>query len=118
MFSSKPLPFFRSAAAYALAAGLASLVGAAVGLLLLLVGGFGLVMAVGNPVTQDWRGLTWQSWRRLSARLSLEAGEVKTLQGCALAQCGLRFAPTLPNDAALRSCILTGLLPIRDTTKI
>ena len=39
-------------------------------------GGLGLVVvvsrvvAVAIPVTQGWGGLTWQRWRRLSARFS------------------------------------------------
>ena len=49
------------------------------------------MVAVAIPVTQDWRGLTWQSWGRLSARCSLEARERETLQGCALARCVLRL---------------------------
>ena len=93
----------------------ASPVGAAVGLVMLLLC-LGLVVAVAIPVTQGWRGLTWHGWRRLSARFSLEAGERETLQGCALARCVLRFAPTLPNDAALnfwgfRGEILGAIIP-------
>jgi hypothetical protein len=60
----------------------------------LVLGGFGLVVVsrVVIPVTQGWRGLAWQGWRRLSTRFSLEAGERETPQGCALARCVLRCA--------------------------